>query len=108
MAYTLAKTSVRSNVIFSAISGNFLRADELAIILGQSSSIEVFRETETGFLTSLLTVPVFDTILKISKIPGRVCNDTEDWSLVRNPPVEHRLECPCKWCRLHTVGTHVQ
>ena len=82
MAFLLGKTRVESTVTIDAASGRFLRPNKETIILGRPSQMEVFRESEPGFLTTILSQPLFDRLLSMAKIQGRPCTEDADESQV--------------------------
>ena len=78
MTFLLGSTRVESTVTLDAVSGRFLQSNEETIILGRPSQIDVFRESEPAYLTSIFTQPTFDRLLSLTKIPGRPFTEEAD------------------------------
>lgn len=71
--YFLARTVVESDTVLDTISGRFLDPDKETVLFGRHSSIEVFRETELGVLTSVHKQPLFDNLLALARIAAQPC-----------------------------------
>ncbi|BDA43226.1 probable pre-mRNA-splicing factor rse1 at N-terminal half [Coccomyxa sp. Obi] len=87
MTYFLAKTVVEQDNILNTTSGSFLEPDKETVLFGRPSSIEVFRETELGVLTSVHKQPLFDKLLALARIAAQPCTLDEQCSRDLDLPI---------------------
>ena len=77
---------MESDTVLITTSGRFLDPDKETVLFGRPSSIEVFRETEVGVLTSVYKHPLFDKLLALARITAQTCTTDDECVRVIQQP----------------------